>query len=69
MTMLCFQERFRASVHLVKKQKLEGMANVVIDRLQAMKNKHAITLERLKIDVLKGIILNADKKRTSESLR
>lgn len=39
---------------------LESMANVVTDHLQSMRNKHAITLEYLRMGALKGIILDAD---------
>lgn len=37
-----------------------GLATVVNDKLQAMRNKHAITLEHLRMGALKGIILDAD---------
>ena len=39
---------------------LEAMANVVTDHLQSMRNKHAITLEHLRMGALKGNILDAD---------
>lgn len=39
---------------------LESMANVVADHLQSMRNKHAITLEYLRMGALKGVILDAD---------
>ncbi|MDP2167974.1 MAG: major capsid protein [Thermodesulfovibrionales bacterium] len=39
---------------------LESMNTVLLDRLQAMKNKHMITLEHLSMGALKGIILDAD---------
>lgn len=39
---------------------LEAMANVVTDHLQSMRNKHAITLEYLRMGALKGNILDAD---------
>jgi len=39
---------------------LEAMANVVTDHLQSMRNKHAITLEYLRMGALKGVILDAD---------
>ena len=39
---------------------LQAMANVITDHLQAMRNKHAITLEHLRMGALKGTILDAD---------
>ena len=39
---------------------LESMANVVTDHLQSMRNKHAITLEHLRMGALKGEIVDAD---------
>ena len=39
---------------------LQSMANVVTDHLQSMRNKHAITLEHLRMGALKGTILDAD---------
>ncbi|BBO92056.1 major capsid protein [Desulfosarcina ovata] len=39
---------------------LTGIAQVVNDVLQTMRNKHAITLEHLRMGALKGIILDAD---------
>jgi hypothetical protein len=39
---------------------LQAMANVVTDHLQSMRNKHAITLEHLRMGALKGVILDAD---------
>jgi hypothetical protein len=39
---------------------LQAMANVITDHLQSMRNKHAITLEHLRMGALKGIILDAD---------
>lgn len=39
---------------------LQTVTNKVNDKLQAMKNKHAITLEYLRMGALKGIILDAD---------
>ncbi len=39
---------------------LEAMANVVTDHLQSMRNKHAITLEYLRMGALKGNILDTD---------
>ncbi|GHU15696.1 minor capsid protein E [Alphaproteobacteria bacterium] len=39
---------------------LQAMANVVTDHLQTMRNKHAITLEHLRMGALKGYILDSD---------
>ncbi|MBW2644606.1 MAG: major capsid protein [Deltaproteobacteria bacterium] len=39
---------------------LQTVTNEMNDKLQAMKNKHAITLEHLRMGALKGIILDAD---------
>lgn len=39
---------------------LESIAGVMADHLQTMRNKHAITLEHLRMGALKGIILDAD---------
>ncbi|UJB19281.1 MULTISPECIES: major capsid protein [Lysobacter] len=39
---------------------LETVAGVMADHLQTMRNKHAITLEHLRIGALKGVILDAD---------
>jgi hypothetical protein len=39
---------------------LQSMANIVADHLQSMRNKHAITLEHLRMGALKGTILDAD---------
>lgn len=39
---------------------LQSLAQTVNDHLQAMRNKHAITLEHLRMGALKGIILDAD---------
>ena len=39
---------------------LQAMANVITDHLQSMRNKHAITLEHLRMGALKGTILDAD---------
>ncbi|WP_285520179.1 major capsid protein [Wolbachia pipientis] len=39
---------------------LKALANVVTDHLELMRNKHAITLEHLRMGALKGIILDAD---------
>ena len=39
---------------------LESLASVITDHLQSMRNKHAITLEYLRMGALKGVILDAD---------
>ncbi len=39
---------------------LQSIATVVTDHLQSMRNKHAITLEYLRMGALKGVILDAD---------
>lgn len=39
---------------------LESIASVMADHLQTMRNKHAITLEHLRMGALKGVILDAD---------
>lgn len=39
---------------------LESVASVVADHLETMRNKHAITLEHLRMGALKGQILDAD---------
>lgn len=39
---------------------VETVARLINDRLQAMRNKHAITLEWLRMGALKGLILDAD---------
>jgi len=39
---------------------VETLADVMTDHLQAMRDKHAITLEHLRMGALKGIILDAD---------
>lgn len=39
---------------------MDAVSRVVNDHLQNMRNKHAITLEHLRIGALKGIILDAD---------
>lgn len=38
----------------------EALANVITDHLQSMRNKHAITLEHLRMGALKGVILDSD---------
>jgi hypothetical protein len=39
---------------------LSSVAVVMADHLQSMRNKHAITLEHLRMGALKGVILDAD---------
>lgn len=39
---------------------LQALTDVITDHLQDMRNKHAITLEHLRIGALKGSILDAD---------
>jgi hypothetical protein len=39
---------------------MKALSAVINDKLQAMRNKHAITLEHLRMGALKGIILDAD---------
>lgn len=39
---------------------LESVAGVMAEHLQTMRNKHAITLEHLRMGALKGVILDAD---------
>lgn len=39
---------------------LATLAGVMADKLQTMRNKHAITLEHLRMGALKGIVLDAD---------
>lgn len=39
---------------------LATLASIMNDHLQAMRNKHAITLEHLRMGALKGVILDAD---------
>jgi hypothetical protein len=39
---------------------LEALSNLIAKKLQTMRNKHAITLEHLRMGALKGIILDAD---------
>jgi hypothetical protein len=39
---------------------LQAMASVITDHLQSMRNKHAITLEHLRMGALKGVIFDAD---------
>lgn len=43
-----------------KENDVEALADVLTDHLQAMRNKHAITLEHLRMGALKGKILDAD---------
>jgi hypothetical protein len=39
---------------------LQSISNVMVEHLQTMRNKHAITLEHLRMGALKGVILDAD---------
>src|SRR5512146_1918398 len=39
---------------------LEALANLIAKKLATMRNKHAITLEHLRMGALKGVILDAD---------
>lgn len=39
---------------------LEALSNLIAKKLQTMRNKHAITLEHLRMGALKGVILDAD---------
>lgn len=39
---------------------MQSVVNVMVDHLQTMRNKHAITLEHLRMGALKGVILDAD---------
>lgn len=39
---------------------LVAVAQIVNDRLQTMRNKHAITLEHLRIGALQGVVLDSD---------
>ena len=39
---------------------MEAIANVIAQKLQTMRDKHAITLEHLRMGALKGVILDAD---------
>jgi hypothetical protein len=39
---------------------LQTLSNVMVEHLGTMRNKHAITLEHLRMGALKGIILDAD---------
>jgi len=43
-----------------QENELVAVAQVVNDKLQTMRNKHAITLEHLRMGALKGVILDAD---------
>ena len=43
-----------------KDSEMATLAQVMTDHLQAMRNKHAITLEHLRMGALKGVILDAD---------
>lgn len=39
---------------------LEALSNLIAKKLQNMRNKHAITLEHLRMGALKGVILDSD---------
>lgn len=39
---------------------VQALSDIITDHLQTMRNKHAITLEHLRMGALKGIILDAD---------
>ena len=39
---------------------MESLAGVMARHLETMRNKHAITLEHLRMGALKGVILDAD---------
>jgi hypothetical protein len=39
---------------------LESIASVIAEKLEVMRNKHAITLEHLRMGALKGLILDSD---------
>ena len=39
---------------------MESVAGVMARHLETMRNKHAITLEHLRMGALKGVILDAD---------
>jgi len=39
---------------------LEALSNLIAKKLENMRNKHAITLEHLRMGALKGVILDAD---------
>lgn len=43
-----------------QENELVAVSQVVNDKLQTMRNKHAITLEHLRMGALKGVILDAD---------
>ena len=43
-----------------KENETEALADILAEHLQAMRNKHAITLEHLRMGALKGAILDAD---------
>lgn len=43
-----------------QENELVAVSQIVNDKLQAMRNKHAITLEHLRMGALKGVILDAD---------
>jgi len=39
---------------------IQALSDIITEHLQAMRNKHAITLEHLRMGALKGIILDSD---------
>ncbi|MDA0782411.1 MAG: major capsid protein [Proteobacteria bacterium] len=39
---------------------LQALSDIITEHLQSMRNKHAITLEHLRMGALKGVILDAD---------
>jgi len=39
---------------------MQALSDIITDHLQSMRNKHAITLEHLRMGALKGVILDAD---------
>ncbi|MDP2433469.1 MAG: major capsid protein [Pseudomonadota bacterium] len=39
---------------------LQSISNVMVEHLQTMRNKHAITLEHLRMGAMKGVILDSD---------
>lgn len=39
---------------------LQVLSDIIVEHLQSMRNKHAITLEHLRMGALKGVILDAD---------
>lgn len=43
-----------------EESQMQALSDVITEHLQSMRNKHAITLEHLRVGALKGIILDAD---------